>query len=310
MKYRSVNQYLIYKKSFDVPNFIILVYDSPRDLLLLDDRLISIRTNVELSSVKLVKLAISNIHCLSPKFKGHESMQKFDFSLKFGDALLDQTLAAAIPQSSITEIYGPAGSGKTQLCLKAVSYLLKSDTDVKVLYISTQERFNIERLVLFLALDNERSESYLDRVHLEYFLDPNVELHFFEYSLLQMMEDYDYKIIIYDGIASNSRNIENMFEKSEHINRIIAAFRRVFMNHNCTVLITNQVTDIPGDSDSNINSALGLTFENNVNIKTYLKKIPNSSKRKLIIQKSLSTPTISCYLDIDESGIKGILDKE
>lgn len=219
------------------------------------------------------------------------------------NTVFDRCFYSGLPSNVITEIFGPAGAGKSQICLHLIAQTLISDNNSKALYISTQERFPIERFnsVLNLSLN----ESVLDRLHLQYFLEPESELHFLSFGLMGLMNEFQYKLIVYDGIASNSRIIGAAFEKAAHIQQIIACFRRLFQTHTLIVFITNQVTDVPTDADSDIKvSALGLTLENCVNIKICLEKDKNSGMRTMNIMKSLFTPLEKEYLIISDKGVE------
>ena len=99
-------------------------------------------------------------------------------------------------------------------------------------------------------------------------------------------------------------DFEDIFEKSEHINQVISSFRRIFLDFNVCTLITNQITDIPGDMDLKV-SALGLTLENNINVKLYLEKTLNPGERCMSLKKSLFTPLSKEYFTIAAEGIMG-----
>lgn len=207
--------------------------------------------------------------------------------------------------NSISELYGPAGSGKSQLCLQLISSTITSDKNGHIFFISTQERFIIERLIDFLPYDVDHREC-LDRVHLQYFLDPEDELRFISYELPLLTQRYNYKAIIYDGIASNARIIESVFEKSHHINQLVGAFRRIMACHETAVLITNQITEVPGDFDANRKSALGLSLDNNVNIKVYLEYSKSTGKRSFNLVKSIFSPLGGEYFTIESNCIMGV----
>lgn len=238
---------------------------------------------------------------------------KCDFSapkpkISFGLPELDSIVGYGLPMNSITEIYGTAGSGKTQICFQIASNVLKNDKNAKILFISTQERFPIERLTSMLGQFSDFS--CLDRVHIEYFLDSDVEYHFFRYSLFEMMKEFNYKLIIFDNIASNSRSIENIFDKSEHINSSIASFKRIFFYFDVCVIIVNQVTDIPNDLEPLKASALGLTLENNVNLKMLVEKTKNLNERKISAKKTMFSVPAAGYFIICPEGLKGSGDDE
>lgn len=262
------------------------------------------QTQMSLDDIRLFKEEISSImlgctsnNLIVPKSK-----------LFFGLPRLDRVIGHGLPSNSITELYGSAGSGKTQIALQLVSNILKTEHDSKILFICTQEQFAIDRLVSMLGPDFE--STVLDRLHIEYFLDSEVELHFFKYSLQEMIREFNYKLIVYDGIASNIRSIENIFEKSDYINQIIASLKRVFLYFEVCVLITNQITDIPNQLKSIKVSALGLTLENNVSIKIYLEKTRNAHERRISLEKSLFSPLSKEYFIITDEGLKGSEERE
>lgn len=223
--------------------------------------------------------------------------------LGFGVKELDRMLGGGLPFNSIIELFGAAGTGKTQLCISLVAQFLLKEPDVKVLYISTQERFAIERLVEMLGTE-ARSET-LDRLHLEYFLDSDVEQHFIRFGLLELVKEFGYGLIVYDGIASNARIIQDTFEKTSHISMIFASLRQLFAYSDLCVVVTNQITDVPGELDSTQKSALGLALSNCINLKICLEADRGRKTRRFTLVKSVFTPLDSEYFTIDGAGIKG-----
>ncbi len=60
-----------------------------------------------------------------------------------GSRDLDEWLKGGYDKDIITTLYGPAGSGKTNLCLIAAAYMAR---DKKVIFIDTEGSFSTERL--------------------------------------------------------------------------------------------------------------------------------------------------------------------
>jgi DNA repair protein RadB len=61
-----------------------------------------------------------------------------------GSLILDKLLEGGYEKDIITTIYGPAGSGKTLLCL--LSLIKIAESSKKIIYIDTEGGFSIERL--------------------------------------------------------------------------------------------------------------------------------------------------------------------
>ena len=74
--------------------------------------------------------------------------------LRTGLVQLDSHLGGGLPVRSITEAVGPAGIGKTQLCLTLVAHaLLDGADDVRrVIYVDTEQSFAAPRLLQLLVL--------------------------------------------------------------------------------------------------------------------------------------------------------------
>jgi len=287
-------------------NSFLSGFEFPRDIFLEEDERLAEASSAPIDIIKLLKEEIS-----SSLLSGNVSTSYTGrYSVKIGISALDELLGQGFPSNVLTEVYGAAGSGKTHLCLQLAANILKSSSNTKILFICTQERFSIDRLVCFLDDDDDDDHnSYLDRVHIEYFLEPEVELHFFSYVIHHLMQEFNYGLIIYDGVACNTRNIENVFQKAEHLYNIVSSFRRIFLLHRVCVVFTNQVTDIPNESDSESlkASALGLTLENSVNIKIQIEHNKRSNERSFVLKKSLFTPLLAARFVITSENVKGIV---
>ena len=61
-----------------------------------------------------------------------------------GSKILDKMLNGGYEKDIITTIYGPAGSGKTILCLLCSVNMTRNNK--KVIYVDTENNFSIERL--------------------------------------------------------------------------------------------------------------------------------------------------------------------
>ena len=82
-----------------------------------------------------------------------------------GSDVIDFLLAGGFETDAISIIYGPPGSGKTNLCILTLKELVNKGK--KVIYVDTEGGFSVERLKQ-LCPDNY--ESVLSHV---YFLRPN-----------------------------------------------------------------------------------------------------------------------------------------
>ena len=80
-----------------------------------------------------------------------------------GSSILDWLLEGGYEKDIISTVYGPAGSGKTLLCLLAL--LKTAELGKKIIYIDTEGGFSIERL-------KQLSSNYKDILEKIVFLRP------------------------------------------------------------------------------------------------------------------------------------------
>eukprot|EP01070_Trichotokara_eunicae_P002860 Trichotokara_eunicae@DN2975_c0_g1_i1.p1 len=74
---------------------------------------------------------------------------------------IDAILGGGIHSGIINEIYGPGGSGKTQLCLHLVANCLLEIEDAVICYVTTNSKtaFPAERLLEILSSKIENDEN-------------------------------------------------------------------------------------------------------------------------------------------------------
>ena len=80
-----------------------------------------------------------------------------------GTKVLDSALNGGYESGVISTIYGPAGSGKTTLCLLCIANISKGK---KIIFIDTENGFSVERL-------SQITESYKEILSRVLFLRPN-----------------------------------------------------------------------------------------------------------------------------------------
>ena len=84
--------------------------------------------------------------------------------VKSGSKIMDLMLNGGYETDVITTVYGPAGSGKTILCLLCAINVARKGK--KIIYIDTENSFSLERLKQ-IALDYKK---VLDKIILKIFI--------------------------------------------------------------------------------------------------------------------------------------------
>ncbi len=154
-----------------------------------------------------------------------------------GSKILDYMLKGGYEKDIITTIYGPAGSGKTCLCLLATIYMARQGK--KIIYIDTEGGFSLERLKQ-MALDYKK---VLERT---IFLRPtNFKEQKKVFAQLKDIINNKIGLIIVDTIAMLYRlelgKDENVHEVNRELGKQLSYLAEIARKKNIPVLITNQV---------------------------------------------------------------------
>jgi DNA repair protein RadB len=158
-----------------------------------------------------------------------------------GSRILDRLLEGGYEKDVITTIYGPAGSGKTNLCI--LCSISTARLGKRVIYIDTENNFSIERFKQICGAINQNYAKLLNRIS---FLKPVT----FEEQKLTFKKLKDYindkvGLIIFDSVAMLYR-IElgksgDIYEVNKELGTQLAYLKEIASKKLIPVLIANQV---------------------------------------------------------------------
>lgn len=156
-----------------------------------------------------------------------------------GSSNLDTLLGKGLPLGLVTHVYGPPGSGKTNLCLTTAVECAKQGK--KVLFIDTEGGFRIER---FLQICKDKGVA--KRILLKQVRDFDEQKNLVR--RLNRIVSHGFGLVVFDSIVSLYRlQIEGgrkeILELSRELGRQLAWLSRLARDHNLAVLVTNQVYD-------------------------------------------------------------------
>ncbi|KHN95871.1 DNA recombination and repair protein Rad51 [Metarhizium album ARSEF 1941] len=174
---------------------------------------------------------------------------------------IDAALNPGIPTSSITEITGESGAGKTQfllsLCL-AVQLPPPRGLGKQALYVSTESSLATKRLSQILASNPLlQAVDPPDRPSLDNILStvtPDLESqdHILEYQVPVLLSRHSIGLIVIDSVAANYRAEferagssygSNMAARGAELVRLGALLRHLARKHDIAVVVANQVSD-------------------------------------------------------------------
>ncbi|MGM5484552.1 MAG: DNA repair and recombination protein RadB [Nanobdellota archaeon] len=209
----------------------------------------------------------------------------------------DDFLGGGYEGDVITTIYGPGGSGKTNLCLLSARETLKQDK--KVIYIDTESSFSTARFEQIADKELMKGIIFLSPVSFE------EQKKSFE-KLRNIIND-KIGLIIVDSIAMLYRlefgKTNDIYEVNRSLGLQISYLTEIARKWKIPVLVTNQVYSNFKDKDS-VNLVGGDIIKYGSKCLIELKK-GKSNNRTAIIRKHRSLPEDKEYgFRITDEGIR------
>jgi DNA repair protein RadB len=165
-----------------------------------------------------------------------------------GSKIMDEMLNGGYEPEIITTIYGPAGSGKTTICLQAIKSVV--DMGNKAIYIDTEGGFSVER---FLQLFKNHEQGLLALKQISIAKPPKFEdqKQAFLYLKEQMMPDVG--ILVVDSISMLYRTSlgesKDTPEVSRALSRQISLLIETAQKHKIPIIVTSQVYSMVDGTD-------------------------------------------------------------
>lgn len=240
---------------------------------------------------------------------------------------LDQALRGGLPVGRLTEFVGPAGAGKTQLCLQcAVCAQLHTaqgglGEGAVVIYVDTESRFSAQRLVELAStrfpsrFSSEEAQAALTR-NVAVFSPANAaDLSALIQSLESLIIERAAKLVIIDSIAALMRadfGRERLMERQALLGEHAARLKRLAEAFRVPIVVTNQVTggavsltgQQPQHGDAGtVAAALGTKWAHDINLRLLL-EMGDAGRRCVTISKSAAAPALSFPYDITAAGLQ------
>jgi len=221
-----------------------------------------------------------------------------------GSKVLDIMLDGGYENDVITTIYGPAGSGKTVLCLLCSINVARNGK--KVVYVDSEGGFSLERLKQIASHISHDYKKLLDKI---IFLKPTSfaeQKKSFE-KLKDIVND-KIGLIVVDTIAMLYRlelgKSEDAQEVNRELGRQISYLTEIARKKNIAVLITNQVyADF--DNRDKVNIVGGDILKYGSKCLIELQITPNGNRRLILKKHRSLKPEQELIFKIVEGGIIG-----
>jgi len=162
-----------------------------------------------------------------------------------GARCLDMFLKGGYDVDIVTTIFGPSGTGKTNLCLLAAVKI--AEKGKKVIFIDTEGGIAVERIKQL----SERWEEVLEKI---IFFNPlNFEQQKEIFEKIKIMMNGTIGMIVVDSISMLYRlelgRSEEVYEVNSALGKQIAVLVEIARKYKIPVLITNQVYSDFGNRD-------------------------------------------------------------
>ncbi len=222
-----------------------------------------------------------------------------DIKISTGSDILDWLLEGGYEREVITTVYGPAGSGKSNICLLCAS----SFKEKKVIYVDTEGSFSLSR---FRQL-NENVAEALKKIII---LKPTT---FAEqkkaFEKLKLMSHKNTGIIIVDSIAMLYRlemgQTKNIYSVNKQLGIQLATLTEIARKNNIPVLITNQVySDFEQKGKVNIVGGDLLKYQSKCLIE--LQNVEDGVRKAIIKKHRSIEENKSIYFKIHDLGLKEV----
>jgi len=212
---------------------------------------------------------------------------------------LDKLLNGGLEKDTVTNIYGPPGSGKTNVVLSAV--LSCCEKNKKVIYIDTEGSFSLER---FEQLGGEESD--LKKIIF-------IEVHAWDeqgkeiQKIEKLAEKGDVGFVAVDSLVALYR-LELDENNFQAINKQLATqysiLSKIARKYKVPVLVTNQVYSLRDEKIEMTSRAIAKYWSKTL---IELKRLEKDNQRVAILRKHRSLPEgKSIEFEIIQNGLKEI----
>ncbi len=218
-----------------------------------------------------------------------------------GCGCIDNALDGALSQGSITLIYGEAETGKSTLAMQcAVNCAMQN---LKVLYVDCDGTFSAKRLSQVSAGKFDEISEFIVLVKPKDFAEQT--------SFIDRLADYivnNVGLVVFDTVTSLYR-VEvaeasgKAFGLSRELNRQMAVVAQVAKTKKVPVILVSQVRSVLDEPQVAVEPVGTRVLKFWADTIIAMKPTENAQTVKAVVEKSQQKREVTCYLQIDLSGI-------
>ena len=232
-----------------------------------------------------------------------------------GSLDLNKFLSSGYETDIITTLYGPGGSGKSNLCIIAATFQAKKGN--KIIFIDTEGGFSSDRFRQIHQGTKEEIERDLQNILLLKPTSFKEQQKAFEQMLIHVKKE-NISLIIIDSVAMlyrlelseaiGEKNSEKISEVNRKLANQLRTLNEIARKQNIPVIVTNQVYSSFTQNQEDKNTERQVSMVGGDLLKYWSKcliELKNYyGKRKFILRKHRSLPVKEFIFEIIETGIR------
>ena len=165
---------------------------------------------------------------------------------------LDEFLSGGIPTGVIVDIFGGAGTGKTQLLLQLSINSIKKGGHV--LYFDTTGEFRPER-ILEIQKQTETQFDFLQKITVSRLRNTSEQI-----KSIKNIQNNNFSLIVIDNVTDlfsyEYKKDESTFEKNSLFMKYMHDLSKFAITNKIPIVLTNMIRNIDGKEVENMKSAI------------------------------------------------------
>ena len=165
---------------------------------------------------------------------------------------LDEFLSGGIPTGVIVDIFGGAGTGKTQLLLQLSINSIKKGGHV--LYFDTTGEFRPER-ILEIQKQTETQFDFLQKIIVSRLRNTSEQI-----KSIKNIQNNTFSLIVIDNVTDlfsyEYKKDESTFEKNSLFMKYMHDLSKLAITNKIPIILTNMIRNIDGKEVENMKSAI------------------------------------------------------
>lgn len=233
--------------------------------------------------------------------------QKQTVRIHTGSSALNGLLGGGVELGKITEAYGPANSGKTQLGLQLAVNLQRLSEKYVTAYIDTENTFTASRVHQIAECRGMDPKQVLNSIKLVRTLDTADLSHYVERIKDLIQAKHDVKLVIIDSLLAPFRSEfvgrAVLAERQQRLASLLYTIKKYAQTYNFAVYFTNQVLTKPDQLFGDPTQAIGGNVVSHFShYRLYLRNA-RKGMRVAKLTDSSNMPEGEVAFAIDEKGI-------